>query len=161
MTFGKRLKTLRKEKSLTQEQLVNTVNNNFGFRINKGMISKWENDKEDASMSYIIALAKYFDVSLDYLLALSNEKVHLPEIMKYYNTLNPTGQAEATKRVYELTQINEYTNIATETAAELIPYEKIVNMDIPMAAHENEGATEDMKVRDLNNALKLVQKDRT
>lgn len=161
MTFGKRLKTLRKEKSLTQEQLVNTVNNNFGFRINKGMISKWENDKEDASMSYIIALAKYFDVSLDYLLALSNEKVHLPEIMKYYNKLNPTGQAEATKRVYELTQIKEYTNIATETAAELIPYEKIVNMDIPMAAHENEGATEDMKVRDLNNALKLVQKDRT
>lgn len=161
MTFGKRLKTLRKEKSLTQEQLVNTVNNNFGFRINKGMISKWENDKEDASMSYIIALAKYFDVSLDYLLALSNEKVHLPEIMKYYNTLNHTGQAEATKRVYELTQINEYTNIATETAAELIPYEKIVNMDIPMAAHENEGATEDMKVRDLNNAIKLVQKDRT
>lgn len=161
MTFGKRLKTLRKEQSLTQEQLVNTVNKNFGFRINKGMISKWENDKEDASMSYIIALAKYFDVSLDYLLALSNEKVHLPEIMNYYNTLNPTGQAEATKRVYELTQINEYTNIATETAAELIPYEKIVNMDIPMAAHENEGATEDMKVRDLNNALKLVQKDRT
>ncbi|ENZ39273.1 helix-turn-helix domain-containing protein [Enterocloster bolteae] len=161
MTFGKRLKTLRTEKSLTQEQLVNIINNNYGFRINKGMISKWENDKEDASMSYIIALAKYFDVSLDYLLALSNERVHLPEIIKYYNTLNPTGQAEATKRVYELTQIKEYTNVATETADKIISYNDIVKMDIPMAAHENEGATMEMKEEDLNNALKLVQKDRT
>lgn len=140
------------------------------FGLTSPTISRYMTGQMAPKITAINAIAEYFGVNSVWLMGYDepkylNEASHnehnIPEIMKYYNTLNPTGQAEATKRVYELTQINEYTNIATETAAELIPYEKIVNIDIPMAAHENEGATEDMKVRDLNNAIKLVQKDRT
>lgn len=158
MTFGRRLKSLRSEKGFTQEQLVLAINSIYELRLNKSMISKWENDKEDASMSYVIILAKYFDVSLDYLLAISDERKKTLEILEYYNILNNFGKKEAVKRVQELTQIKQYTNVELEIAEEIIPYEEIVNLDIPMAAHENEGATEDMKERDLNKALKLIRK---
>lgn len=161
MTFGKRLKSLRSEKGFTQEQLVLAINTIYELRLNKSMISKWENDKEDASMSYVIILAKYFDVSLDYLLAISNERKKTPEILEYYNILNNFGKKEAVKRVQELTQIKQYTNVELEIAEELIPYEEILKMDLPMAAHENEGATREMKERDLNKALKLLRKDKT
>ncbi|MBR2056634.1 MAG: helix-turn-helix transcriptional regulator, partial [Clostridia bacterium] len=38
--------------------------------VSKGIISLWENEKREPTMSYLIALAKYFDVSIDYLVGL-------------------------------------------------------------------------------------------
>ena len=60
-SFGKRLKDLRKERGLTLVELANEVN------IGKSIISLWEQDKCQPSLDKVIALADFFDVSLDYL----------------------------------------------------------------------------------------------
>lgn len=66
MTFGERLRYLREERELRQQDIAEEVN------ISKRMIGYYESDKHfprDADM--IISLAKFFDVSLDYLFGLT------------------------------------------------------------------------------------------
>lgn len=69
-SFGGRLKSLRKEAKLTQEELVRQINEKFDLNINKGMLSKWESDKVEPRMNIIRAFTLYFDINLDDLLGL-------------------------------------------------------------------------------------------
>lgn len=71
--FSTRIKNLRQEKGLTQEALANQINDMFDVNINKGMLSKWETGKEEASMANMRLLVQYFGCTLDYLLGLSDE----------------------------------------------------------------------------------------
>lgn len=67
MTFGERLRYLREERELRQQDIADKVN------ISKRMIGYYESDKHfprDANM--VIALAKFFDVSLDYLFGITD-----------------------------------------------------------------------------------------
>ncbi len=72
-TIGERIKTLRQSENLTQEQLAESINKKNGTSINKGMISKWENNKEEPRMEYVRNLAEFFDASVDYIICLSDE----------------------------------------------------------------------------------------
>ena len=65
--FGERLKKLRKEKGLTQGQLVDMVNQKYGTAINRTTISKWENGTQETSMSFVVMFADFFNVTLDYI----------------------------------------------------------------------------------------------
>lgn len=67
MTFGTRLKTLRTERGIGQVQLADSIG------VSKGIISLWERSKRDPTLSSLVALAKYFDVTLDYLVGLEKE----------------------------------------------------------------------------------------
>jgi transcriptional regulator with XRE-family HTH domain len=67
-SFGQKLKELRISKKLTQEDLAKALNLKYGTNFNKGMISKWENDKEEPRISSVRYLAHFFNVSLDELL---------------------------------------------------------------------------------------------
>lgn len=69
-----RIKELRKKRGLTQEALAAQLNERFSLCVNKSMISKWENGKGDPYLSYAKYLAMHFNVNLDYLVGLSNEK---------------------------------------------------------------------------------------
>ncbi len=60
-TFGKILKELRLEKGIGQEQLSAEIH------VSKGIVSLWENGLREPVMSNLIALADYFNVSIDYL----------------------------------------------------------------------------------------------
>ena len=60
--FASNLKILRKEKNLTQPQLAKALN------VSNGMISFWENGIYEPTASNIIAVAKFFDISIDELL---------------------------------------------------------------------------------------------
>ena len=60
--FAYNLKLLRKEKSLTQPQLAKELN------VSKGMISFWENEICEPTVSNIIIVAQFFNVSIDELL---------------------------------------------------------------------------------------------
>ena len=62
-TFGKNLRALRESAGIGQVKLALAKQLN----VSKGIISLWENEKREPTMSYLIALAKYFDVSIDYL----------------------------------------------------------------------------------------------
>jgi transcriptional regulator with XRE-family HTH domain len=66
-TLGSRLRTLRIDNGLSQDSLTVAVNNLFDTRINKGMISKWENDKDEPRIEYIKKLADFFQVTVNYL----------------------------------------------------------------------------------------------
>lgn len=66
-SLGHNLRRLRKAKNMTLEQLAIELNKRYGTKINKGMISKWENG-HPAELESIKALALYFDVSLNEIL---------------------------------------------------------------------------------------------
>jgi|GEM_PF-327046 len=66
MIFGKRLKTLREKKRLTQEELGKKLN------LQKAVISKYENGKLQPSIETISFLADFFNVTTDYLLGHSD-----------------------------------------------------------------------------------------
>lgn len=69
-TFGQILKGLRGTR--TQAQLAVELNSKYNLSLNKGMISKWENDKDEPRMQVVRCLADFFNVSLDYLLGLTD-----------------------------------------------------------------------------------------
>ena len=62
--FAERLKELRIEKGLSIQALAKEVN------IGSSSICRWENCQADVKGSQLIILAKYFNVSIDYLMGL-------------------------------------------------------------------------------------------
>ncbi|MBQ3158164.1 MAG: helix-turn-helix transcriptional regulator [Clostridia bacterium] len=64
--FGQNLKQLRELAKVGQVQLAKELG------VSKGIISMWENGLREPTMSSLISLAKYFGVSIDYLVGLEN-----------------------------------------------------------------------------------------
>lgn len=64
--FAKRLKELRAEKGITLIQLA------FDTKISKSSLSAWELSISVPNANAIVTLARYFDVSCDYLLGESD-----------------------------------------------------------------------------------------
>lgn len=60
-SFGKRLKELRLEKKMGQVALSKELH------VGKSIISLWETDQCEPTLSKLIMIAKFFDVSIDYL----------------------------------------------------------------------------------------------
>ncbi len=73
---GTILKNLRLERKLTLDELANDLNNRYNLKLNKGMISKWEAGKIEPRFEFIKCYAEYFDVSIDYLLGLTEKRKH-------------------------------------------------------------------------------------
>ena len=59
--FCDNLKDLRQEKGIGQVELANQLG------VSKGIVSLWENGLREPSMSSLLALSKFFKVSIDYL----------------------------------------------------------------------------------------------
>ena len=66
--IGERLKQLRIKNGLKQQELADM------FGLSSGTISFYESEQRKPDMDFIVAIAKYFDVSTDYLLGLTNAK---------------------------------------------------------------------------------------
>ena len=75
--IGERLLELRKEMNLTQDDLAVILN------INKHSISSYERNKNEPSDAIKILIANYFNVSVDYLLGITDNP-------QPYNKLNDT-----------------------------------------------------------------------
>lgn len=69
MTFGERLKELRREKRLTQIQFAEA------FQISNGTIGMWETNKRQPDQSTLVKLATFFNVTTDYLLGREEKKL--------------------------------------------------------------------------------------
>ena len=74
MELKDRLKLLREEKGLTMDMFVWDMNTKYNIELNKGLVSKWENGVNEPSLRYAGYLARYYDVSLDYLIGLTDVK---------------------------------------------------------------------------------------
>lgn len=75
--IGERLFDLRKDANLTQDELSNIL------KINKHSISSYERDKSEPPDTIKIAIAKYFNVSIDYLLGITKEPTPITVSMDY------------------------------------------------------------------------------
>lgn len=64
--FADRLKELRVEKQVGQVELANAIN------VSKGTISLWENGLREPKLSNLIALATFFNVTIDFLAGLED-----------------------------------------------------------------------------------------
>ena len=62
--FGSILKELRLERNLGQVALAEALG------VSKGVISLWENSLREPGLSSLIVIARFFDVSIDYLAGL-------------------------------------------------------------------------------------------
>lgn len=70
MNFADRLKALRKEKALTQEEFAKKINKN------RSTVAGYETERKQPEYETLINIAKALDVSVDYLLG--NDKEPAP-----------------------------------------------------------------------------------
>lgn len=69
-TFGTKLKKLREEKGITQQQLADLLH------VGRPTIAGYETKGKEPDFDKIVWLAKYFDVTVDYLLGETDERTH-------------------------------------------------------------------------------------
>ncbi|MBQ7370195.1 MAG: helix-turn-helix transcriptional regulator [Clostridia bacterium] len=62
ISFKERLRELRHERNITQSELGKLVNTS------KMAISHWEKGHSEPSISQLLSLSEYFEVSVDYLI---------------------------------------------------------------------------------------------
>ena len=67
MTLSERLKFLRKQKKITQEELAKQIN------VERSTVGKYETGTTP-SMEILIRIANYFDITIDYLLGNTDTK---------------------------------------------------------------------------------------
>jgi len=97
--YGKVIASLRKEMKMNQHELADRL------KISKSSISMYETEKRAPDINTIICLADFFDVSVDYLLGTTAERVRAEEqlilssenekdLIQRYRNLNAQGKAE-------------------------------------------------------------------
>lgn len=62
--LGEKIKQLRAEKGITQAELAKSLN------ITRSAVALWETDRADPDIVNLIALAKFFEITVDELLNL-------------------------------------------------------------------------------------------
>jgi transcriptional regulator with XRE-family HTH domain len=74
LIFGQRFKQLRIEKGLKQQELADDFNKIYGHTFAKSSISQYEHGKRRPETEALKNFALYFNVSIDYLLGLSEDR---------------------------------------------------------------------------------------
>ncbi len=76
--YGIKLKELREERGLTQEELADFLNST------QKQISKWETERIEPNIFWLCKLAKFYNVSVDFILGLEDENNNI-EIHNSFN----------------------------------------------------------------------------
>lgn len=66
-SFGNRLRELRRRKHLTQDEMAQQLNEQYGTKADRFVISKWESGKQEPKIATISILAKFFGTTIDYI----------------------------------------------------------------------------------------------
>ena len=73
--IGKRIKKLRAERDLTMDMLVADITTQYPqIALNKSQLSRWESGQNEPSLENAKYISMYFNVSLDYLIGLTEVK---------------------------------------------------------------------------------------
>lgn len=133
MTIGERIRTLRKERNMTQEQLAQKIG------VKRAVISKYENDCVCINVTNLEKISSVLGVTPSFLIGF-DEKMLKPEsfnndelleiknsvwdlykqnekykdspeykINYFFSQLNELGKDKAVERIEELTKIKDYT----------------------------------------------------
>lgn len=114
--FSERLKTLRIEKSLTQNQLAQELG------LSNKTISVYEKGASSPTLDTLEKIAAYFDVTVDYLIGYSDERN--PKNSQLSKELHLTQDA-----ISKIKQINEIKNTNTNESLSLTLSKVITNYD--------------------------------
>lgn len=87
MTFGQKLRYLRKEKDLTQEELSKLI------KVSRAAIGRYENDERTPDYETLKGFADFFNVSVDYLLGRTNIRKTQTEPFKIGTEFTDATQA--------------------------------------------------------------------
>lgn len=93
--FGEKLKFLRQSRVLTQDELAHELENLGCSAGTKSAISQYENNKRFPEMKALAIIAKYFDVSADFLLGLDGSDYSQEQVWKKYRCLGTEEKAMA------------------------------------------------------------------
>lgn len=118
MSLGSNIKELRHSTKLTQDELAGIINRRYDVKINKAMLSKWENDKEVPNLMSVKCLALFFGVTLDYLLDLSTDEQNPADILVIMNQLNDEGREKVLNYAKDLVSSGNYKNTSSSTLTE-------------------------------------------
>ena len=80
--IGERLRLLRTEKDVSLEEVAKHIELSETKRLSKSLLSRYERGKVDPGVRALVGLAKYYNVSLDWLFGLTEDR-------KPVNTDNP------------------------------------------------------------------------
>ena len=118
MIVGEKIKQLRQEKNITQEQLADYLN------ISYQSVSKWEHGSSSPDISLIVPIAQFFNVTTDELLGheFAETQEAIDEYAKKVRPLRSQGKVdelyELAKQMYEKHPRSEY--FAEEYAFQLL-----------------------------------------
>ena len=129
MNTGDELKQLRIDKQLSMDALTDKLNSKFGLNITKSMMSRWENNLSEPSSKFVAAYAKYFNVDLNYLVGLTDDRRPL-------NLTENSSKIEAPPVV----------DTSVLTAEELAEFEKVTQTNKLLFFHGIEDDDHDMAV---------------
>lgn len=119
---GENIKKFRKLKGLTQKELAEKLG------ITQQSVAQYERTNKLPKLETLLYIANALDITLNGLLfgesdlesekalekameetAKWNDKIVKRALIEHYNKLNKLGREKAVERVYELTQVKEYT----------------------------------------------------
>lgn len=86
MNIGNKIKELRKEYKLTQEQFAKKIG------VTQDSISLWETNKRIPDTIYIVEICLKFNISSDYLLGIEDYDGTKINTKNYIHTLNNNGK---------------------------------------------------------------------
>lgn len=135
MEIGERIRRLRKDRHMTQEELAHMLG------LQKSAIAKYEKGRvSNIKKATLLKMAEILEVSPSYLLGIEEYAVREePEtalLMEYYHRLNRKGKNKALDNLYDLTQIPAYQAQAGEE-------------ELPLsAAHKEENMTKEQNASD-------------
>ena len=104
--FAKNLKSLRKEKNITQMELAEE------FNVGRGTLAKWETEKTEPDLGTVAALADYFHVTLDELILGKLDSKSNAETKSVQEQLDELREIILLKKK-EVTEDNFYDNFVS------------------------------------------------
>ncbi len=120
MEFETRLRKLRIEKNITQEELANAID------ISRVQYNQYENNYYNIPIKHLIALSEYYNVSIDYIVKLNDTKTY-KNFRKGFNNIESGRRLKEFRKEKKLTQV-KLASILNTTFSNLAFYEKGRNL---------------------------------
>ena len=100
MSFGKRLRELRTERGLNQGTCADI------FNLSSSAIGAYERNEREPAYSHLVEFADYFNVSLDYLMCRTDERLTVADYVKQktFELDDILASHDITVKGYELTK---------------------------------------------------------
>ncbi len=143
--MSNRISALRKERHITQQALADFLG------VSKATVVQYESSKiKTIKEEYLVVMSQLFQASPAYIMGWSNLRNDLSQgeerLIEGYRGLNTLGKHQLSLRLWELSQIRDYTNAIVVDEEEYLK---------PVAAHAD-GASDNILQEEIKRISKLI-----